>query len=125
MELFELLQKTISKMPNGWGETVQVDLTNGWTAPSDGILAFQISARNDVAYVSNGRDSGYIAVYAYGGGTSTSSNIARKGETYKIAHKGSNVTATYAYFTPFSYRGGWLSRLVKRLQLLLFKGVIA
>lgn len=106
MKLFELLQKTISKMPNGWGETVQVDLTNGWTAPSDGILVLEISAQGDVAYVSNGQNRTYISVYAYGGGVCASSNIARKGERYQISHKGSNVTATYAYFTPFSYRGG-------------------
>lgn len=125
MKLFELLQKTISKMPNGWGETVQVDLTNGWTAPSDGILVLEISAQGDVAYVSNGQNRTYISVYAYGGGVCASSNIARKGERYQISHKGSNVTATYAYFTPFSYRGGYLSRLIKRLQSLIFKGVMA
>lgn len=125
MELFELLKKAISKMPRGWGKTVKVDLTNGWVAPSDGMLTFQISARNDVAYVSNGRDSSYIAVYAYGGGNTTSTGIVRKGETYKISHKGPGVLAAYAYFTPFSYRGGYLSRLIKRLQSLTFKGVMA
>lgn len=106
MKLFELLQKTINKMPNGWGETIKVDLTNGWIAPCDGILVFEISARGDVAYVSNGQNRTYISIYTYGGGVGTSSNIARKGEKYQISHKGSNVTATYAYFTPFSYRGG-------------------
>ena len=125
MELFELLKKTISKMPRGWGETVQIDLTNSWTAPCDGILVFEISARGDVAYVSNGQNRTHISVYAYGGGVGTSSNIARKGEKYQISHKGSNVTTTYAYFTPFSYRGGYLSRLIKRLQSFFFKGVIA
>lgn len=106
MELFELLKKTISKMPRGWGETIKVDLTNGWTAPCDGLLAFEAWGQNDVAYVSNGTNGTYIAVYAFGGGRSTSSNVARKGETYKIRHKGANISDTYAYFTPFSYRGG-------------------
>ena len=96
MELFELLKKTISKMPRGWDKTVRVDLTNGWTAPSDGILVLEISARGDVTYVSNGQNRTHISVYAYGGGVGTSSNIARKGEKYQISYKGSNVTATYA-----------------------------
>lgn len=125
MELFELLKKTISKMPRGWGETIKVDLTNGWTAPSDGLLAFEAWGQNGVAYVSNGKNDRYIAVYAFGGGSGTSSNIAKRGTTYKISHKGSNIVGVYACFTPFSYRGGYLSRLIKRLQLLLFKEVIA
>lgn len=125
MELFEILKKTISKMPRGWGETVQVNLTNGWTAPCDGLLSFEAWGRGDIAYVSNGKNRTYIAVYAFAGGRGTSSNVARKGETYKIVHKGANISDTYAYFTPFSYRGGWLSRLVKRLQSLTFKGVMA
>lgn len=125
MKLFELLQKTISKMPNGWGETVQVDLTNDWTAPCDGLLSFEAWGRGDIAYVSNGKNRTYIAVYAFAGGRGTSSNVARKGETYKIVHKGANISDTYAYFTPFSYRGGWLSRLVNFLQSLFLKGVMA
>ena len=106
MELFELLKKTISKMPRGWGETVQVNLTGGWTAPSDGLLTFCADGQNDLAYVSNGEDGRYIAVYAFAGGTGTSSNAARKGETYRIGYKGPNISTTTAYFTPFSYRGG-------------------
>ncbi|MDD7512793.1 MAG: hypothetical protein PUK14_02765, partial [Clostridiales bacterium] len=123
--LFELLKKTISKMPNGWGETVQVNLTNGWTAPCDGLLTFEAQGVGDLAYVSNGKNRRYIAVYAFAGGFGTSSNIARKGETYKISHKGANITEIYTYFTPFSYRGGYLPRLMKRLQSLFLKGVTA
>lgn len=125
MKLFDLLLNTISKMPTGWGETVQVNLANGWTAPSDGLLVLEVAGKGDLAYVSNGRNGTYIAVYAYGGGTSTSSNLARKGETYRMTHKGPDILKTYAYFTPFSYRGGYLSRLIKRLQSLTFKGVMA
>lgn len=125
MKLYNLLEKIIKKMPNGWGKTVQVDLSNGWTAPCDGLLGFEAWGQNDVAYVSNGTNGTYIAVYAFGGGRSTSSNVARKGETYTIRHKGANISDTYAYFTPFSYRGGYLSRLIKRLQSLFLKGVIA
>lgn len=125
MELFELLKKTISKMPRGWGETVKVDLTNGWTAPSDGILTLGADGRNDLIYVSDGKSGSYIALYTFGGGSATTSNIARKGTTYKIAHRGPNIIEVYAYFTPFSYRGGYLSRLVNFLQSLTFKGVMA
>lgn len=109
MKLVDILEKAFCKMPNGWGETIKVDLTNGWTAPSDGLLSFEAWGREDVAYVSNGKNKTYIAVYAFAGGRSTSSNVARKGETYKIVHKGANITETYAYFTPFSYRGGGTS----------------
>lgn len=125
MKLYDLLLKTISKMPNGWGETVQVDLTNDWTAPCDGLLTFEARGGGDLVYVSNGENKKYIAVYAFAGGSGTSSNIARKGTTYKISHKGANIVDTYAYFTPFSYRGGCLYRLVKFLQSLTFKGVTA
>lgn len=125
MELFELLKKTISKMPNGWGETIKVDLTNGWTAPCDGLLTFEASGQNDLAYVSSNKNRTHIAVYAFAGGTGSSSNIAKKGETYKIEHKGANISYIGAYFTPFSYRGGYFSRLIKRLQSLTFKGVAA
>ena len=106
MELFELLKKTISKMPRGWGETVQVNLTSGWTAPCDGLLVLEGQGRGDIAYVSNGKNRTYIAVYTFSGGVGTSSNIARKGETYKISYKGANITEVNTYFTPFSYRGG-------------------
>lgn len=125
MKLVDLLLKMISKMPNGWSETVQVDLTSGWTAPSDGLITLEASGRGDVAYVSNGQNGTYIAVYAYGGGVSSSSNVARKGETYKISYRGRELTAVYAYFTPFSYRGGYLSRLTNSLQSLFSKGVMA
>lgn len=125
MKLVDILEKAFCKMPNGWDETIKVDLTNGWTAPSDGLLSFEAWGREDVAYVSNGKNKTYIAVYAFAGGRSTSSNVARKGETYKIVHKGANITETYAYFTPFPYRGGYLSRLVNHLQSLFSKGVIA
>ena len=57
MKLFELLQKTISKMPRGWGETVEVNLTNGWTPPSDGILKLSIRGDKDVAYIADKTDS--------------------------------------------------------------------
>lgn len=125
MKLFELLKKTISKMPNGWGETVQVDLTNGWTAPCDGLLLVKITAQNDVAYIGRGNESRYICMYAYGGGNTTCSGVARKGERYNIAYKGRNVSTVECLFTPFSYRGGYLSRLIKRLQSLLLRGVMA
>lgn len=105
MKLFELLLKTISRMPTGWGETIKVDLANGWTAPSDGLLVLEAQGRGDLAYVSNGRNNTYIAVYTFAGGNATSSNIARKGETYKISYKGANIAGIYTYFTPFSYRG--------------------
>ena len=125
MELFELLKKTISKMLRGWGETIEVNLSSGWTAPCDGLLSFEAWGQSDVTYISNGKNDRYIAVYAFGGGSATSSNVARKGETYKISYKGANIAGIQVFFTPFSYRGGWLSRLVNFLQLLLFKGVIA
>lgn len=125
MELFELLKKTISKMPKGWGETVPVDLTNGWIAPSDGMLMLEITAQNDVAYLGQGSKDRYICAYAYGGGNATASGIVRKGERYKITYKGRNVSMAECLFTPFSYRGGWLSRLVNFLQSLFLKGVKA
>lgn len=125
MELFELLKKTISKIPNGWSKTVQVDLTSGWIAPSDGMLMLEITAQNDVVYVGQGSKDRYICTYAYGGGNATASGIARKGERYKITYKCRNVSTVEVFFTPFSYRGGYLSRLIKRLQSLTFKGVIA
>ena len=125
MELFELLKKTISKIPNGWGKTVQVDLTSGWIAPSDGMLMLEITAQNDVVYVGQGSKDRYICTYAYGGGNATSSGIARKGERYKITYKGRNVSTIEVFFTPFSYRGGCLYRLIKRLQSLFLKGVKA
>lgn len=125
MELFELLKKTISKIPNGWGKTVQVDLTSGWIAPSDGMLMLEITAQHDVVYVGQGSKDRYICTYAYGGGNATSSGIVRKGERYKITYKGRNVSMVECLFTPFSYRGGWLSRLVNFLQSLLFKRVMA
>lgn len=125
MKLYDLLLKTISKMPNGWEKTIKVDLTNGWTAPCDGLLVLETRGQGDLTYISNGKNGTYIAAYAFAGGVGTSSNVARKGETYKIEHKGAYITDIYTYFTPFSYRGGYLSRLIKRLQSLLFKGVIA
>ena len=125
MELFELLKKIISKMPNGWSKTVQVDLTNGWTAPSDGMLMLEITAQNDVVYVGQGSKDRYICTYACGGGNATASGIVRKGERYKITYKGRNVSMAECLFTPFSYRGGWLSRLVNFLQSLFLKGVKA
>lgn len=125
MKLYDLLQKTISKMPNGWGETVQVNLTNGWTAPSDGILTSKIAAQNDVMYIGQGSNDRYMCAYAYGGGNTTTSGIVRKGERYRIAYKGGNVSTVECFFTPFSYRGGYFSRLIKRLQSLTFKGVMA
>ena len=106
MKLFELLKKTISKMPNGWGETVQVDLTNGWTAPSDGMLLVRIAGDGDVAYIGQGSKERYICMFAYGGGNATSSGVVRKGERYKITYKGRNVSTIEVFFTPFSYRGG-------------------
>lgn len=106
MELFEILKKTISKMPRGWGETIEVNLSSGWTAPCDGLLTLNASGRGDLAYVSNGMRKTYIAVYAFAGGNGTSSNIARKGETYRIEHKGANISSITVYFTPFFYRGG-------------------
>lgn len=125
MELFELLKKTISKMPRGWGETIKVDLTNGWTAPSDGMLLVKIDGQGDVAYIGQGSNDRYLCVYAAGGANVTSSGIARKAERYKIAYKGRNVSTVEVFFTPFSYRGGYLYRLIKRLQSLTFKGVMA
>lgn len=125
MELFELLKKTINKMPRGWGETTEVNLSSWWTAPSDGMLMLGITAQNDVVYVGQGSKDRYICAYAYGGGNATASGIVRKGERYRITYKGRNVSAVEGLFTPFSYRGGWLSRLVNFLQSLLFKGVMA
>lgn len=125
MTLFELLKKTISKMPNGWGETIKVDLTNGWTAPGDGLLLVRIAGQGDVAYIGRGSESRYICLYAYGGGNTTSSGVACKGERYNITYKGRNVSTVEAYFTPFSYRGGCPSRLVNFSQSLFFKGVMA
>ncbi len=125
MKLVDILEKAFCKMPNGWGETIKVDLTNGWTAPSDGMLMLGITAQNDVVYVGQGSKNRYICAYAYGGGTATASGIVRKGERYRITYKGRNVSAVEGLFTPFSYRGGWLSRLVNFLQSLLFKGVMA
>ena len=124
MELFELLKKTISKMPNGWGKTVQVDLTNGWIAPSDGMLMLEITAQNDVVYVGQGSKDRYICTYAYGGGNATSSGIVRKGERYKITYKGRNVS-TVEVFSPHFHIGGYLSRLINFLQSLFLKGVMA
>ena len=106
MELFEILKKTISKMPRGWGETVKVDLTNGWTAPSDGLLLVKIAAQSDVAYIGQDNRESYICLYAYGGGNATSTGIVRKGGKYRITDKGRNVTTIEGFFTPFSYRGG-------------------
>ena len=125
MKLFELLQKTISKMPNGWGETVQIDLTGGWTAPSDGLLLVKVSAQSDVAYIGQESKERYICIFGYGGASSTSTGAAYKGKKYRITYRGRNVTDIEAYFTPFSYREGYLSRLIKRLQSLTFKGVMA
>lgn len=105
MKLFELLLKTISRMPNGWGETVPVDLTNDWIAPSDGILLVKVSADSDVAYIENEKISSYICAYAYGGGITTTSAAVYKGKKYKISYKGRSVTTVEGYFTPFSYRG--------------------
>lgn len=106
MKLVDILEKAFSKMPTGWGETVKVDLTNGWTAPSDGMLLVKISADGDVAYIGRGNESRYICMYAYGGGNTTCSGVARKGERYNIAYKGRNVSTVECLFTPFSYRGG-------------------
>lgn len=125
MKLYDLLLKTISKMPRGWGETVQVDLTNGWTAPSDGMLLVRIDGRGDVAYIGQESKERYICLYAYGGGTATSSGVVRKGKRYEITYKGQNVSTVEGFFTPFSYRGGYFYRLIKRLQSLTFKGVMA
>lgn len=125
MKLYDLLLKTISKMPNGWGETVQVDLTNGWTAPSDGMLLVRIAAQGDVAYISQDSNARYICIYAAGGGNTTSTGAVHKGNKYRISHKGRNVSEVEGFFTPFSYRGGYFSRLIKRLQSLFLKGVVA
>lgn len=125
MKLYDLLLKTISKMPNGWDKTVQVDLTNGWTAPSDGMLMLEITAQNDVVYLGQGSKDRYICIFGYGGASSTSTGAAYKGKKYRITYRGRNVTDIEVYFTPFSYRGGYLSRLIKRLQSLTFKGVMA
>ena len=106
MKLFDLLLKTISKMPKGWGETVKVDLTGWWTAPCDGILTLRARG-GGVAYLSmKGVSDVYIGVYAFGGGTSTSSNIAKKGNLYLVSYKGPDITEAVVYFTPFAYRGG-------------------
>lgn len=125
MKLVDILEKAFSKMPTGWGETVKVDLTYGWTAPCDGLLLVKIAAQNDVAYIGRGNESRYICMYAYGGGNTTCSGVARKGERYNIAYKGRNVSTVECLFTPFSYRGGYFSRLIKRLQSLFLKGVVA
>lgn len=125
MELFELLKKIISKMPNGWSETVQVDLTSEWTAPSDGMLMLEITAQNDVVYVGQGSKDRYICTYACNGGNATASGIVRKGERYKITYKGRNVSTVECLFTPFYYRVGYLTRLINLLQSLSFKGVMA
>lgn len=125
MKLYDLLLKTISKMPNGWGETIKVDLTNGWTAPCDGLLLVKIAADGDVTYIGQDNKDRYICLYAYGGGNATSSGIVHKGKRYKTTYKGSRVSTVEGFFTPFSYRGGYFSRLIKRLQSLLFKGVMA
>lgn len=125
MKLYDLLLKTISKMPNGWGETVQVDLTNGWTAPSDGLLLVRIAGASDVAYIGQDSRDNYICLYAYGGGNTTSTGTVRKGSRYRISYKGRNVSTIEGFFTPFYYRGGYLSRLVNFLQSLLSKGVMA
>ena len=124
MELFELLKKTISKMPNGWGKTVKVDLTNGWTAPSDGMLLVRIAAQGDVAYIGQDSNDRYICLYAVGGGNTTSTGAVHKGNRYRIAYKGRNVSEVEGFFTPFSYRG-YLYRIIKRLQSLFLKGVMA
>ena len=105
MKLYNLLEKIIKKMPNGWGKTVQVDLTNDWTAPSDGMLMLRITADNDVLYLGQGSNNNYICAYAYGGGNTTNSGIVRKGERYRIAYKGGNVSTVECFFTPLSYRG--------------------
>lgn len=124
MKLYNLLERIIKKMPTGWGETVRVDLTNGWIAPSDGIITFRARG-GGVAYMSKkGVNEVYIGVYVFGGGTSTSSNIAKKGTPYIVSYKGPDIKEIVVYFTPFAYRGGF-SRLAKRLQSLTFKGVIA
>lgn len=124
MKLVDILEKAFSKMPTGWGETVKVDLTNGWTAPSDGMLLVKISADGDVAYIGQENEERYICIFAYNGGNTTASGIVRKGKRYRVAYKGRNVTTVESFFTPFSYRGHF-SRLIKRLQSLTFKGVIA
>lgn len=105
MKLFELLLKTISKMPNGWGETIKVDLTNGWTAPSDGMLLVKIAADSDVAYIGQGSNDRYICLYAYNGANSTSTGAVYKGKKYSLAYKGRKVSTVESFFTPFSYRG--------------------
>lgn len=125
MELFELLKKTISKMPTGWGETVEVNLTNGWTPPSDGILKLSIRGDKDVAYIADKTDSVIMGgLCLYNGLTSTCAPV-KKGEVYKVSYRGPGVKSLETYFTPYSYRGGYLSRLIKRLQSLTFKGVMA
>ena len=109
MKLYDLLLKTISKMPNGWGETVQIDLTGGWTAPSDGLLLVKVSAQSDVAYIGQESKERYICIFGYGGASSTGTGAAYKGKKYRITYRGRNVTDIEAYFTPFSYRGGGTS----------------
>lgn len=106
MRLYDLLQKTIKKIPNGWGETVEVDLTNGWTAPSDGILNVVARGTNDVLYISRDLTERCICTYCYAGGSGSASACAKKGSTFKINHKGNGIKEIKAYFTPFSYRGG-------------------
>lgn len=125
MKLFELLKKTISKMPNGWDETVEVNLSNGWTAPSDGILSLRVQAKGSSVYIGNGSNNNYLCVCALDGGFATSSGIARKGTTYKIIYKGPNLLSFRITFTPFSYRGGYLYRLVNFLRSLFRKEVVA
>lgn len=124
MKLFDLLLKTISKMPKGWGETVQVDLTNGWTAPCDGIIQLVAGGRNDTMYVSKGNSRTFLAVYCFSGGYASASGCVRKGDVLRISYKGATVNPFSIYFTPFAYRGGF-SRLANRLQSLTFKGVMA
>ena len=124
MRLYDLLQRMIKKMPKGWGETVQVDLTNGWTAPSDGIVQLIASGRNDTMYVSKGKIDRFLCVYCYGGGSSTTSGCVRKGDILRISYKGTPIGSFNIYFTPFAYRGGF-SRLAECLQSLTFKGVMA
>lgn len=125
MKLFELLKKTISKMPNGWGERLKVDLTKDWTAPCDGLLWVKVSAQSDIAYIGQDSEDRYMGTYAYGGASSTNIGAVHKGKRYRISYRGQRVSNIEAYFTPFSYRGGYLSRIIKRLQSLTFKGVMA
>lgn len=125
MKLYDLLLKTISKMPNGWGKTIKVDLTNGWTAPSDGILKLIIGGDKDMVYVSDKGNSIILAALCLYNGRNSTCAPVKKGEVYKISYRGTTITLVDAYFTPFSYRGGCLYRLIKRLQSLFLKGVMA